>query len=204
MIPATFVFERLAALIHQLVREDAARHGLLPVHLQVLSYLAQANRYSDLPIAVADYLGITRGTVSQTLSVLERRGLIVREADSRHGKRIHLVLTTAGEAILAASWPRRVDQALRAAGNDPEVFAEDLRRVLAALQRLNRYRVFGQCRQCAHFIDTGDGYRCGLTGETLSCAQTIRVCREWSAPEPDEPSFSPGGGLDPAVATSRR
>ena len=59
MTPTVFVFERLAALIHQLVCEDAARHGLLPVHLQVLGYLAQANRYSDLPIAVAAYLGIT-------------------------------------------------------------------------------------------------------------------------------------------------
>lgn len=204
MIPATFVFERLAALIHQLVREDAARHGLLPVHLQVLSYLAQANRYSDLPIAVADYLGITRGTVSQTLTVLERRGLIVREADCRHGKRIHLVLTPAGEAVLAASWPRRVDEALLAAGSDPEAFADDLRNVLAALQRLNRYRVFGQCRQCAHFIATADGYRCGLTGEALSSEQTSKVCREWCAPAADGQLTSPASAVDTAQGASRR
>ncbi len=152
MTPTVFVFERLAALVHQLVREDAARHGLLPVHLQVLGYLAQANRYSDIPIAVAAYLGTTRGTVSQTLSVLERKGLIDRVADDRHGKRIHLTLTLAGEAVLAGSWPRRLEEALVATGVDALNVGDDLRRVLSILQRLNDRQAFGECRQCAHFL----------------------------------------------------
>lgn len=182
MTPTVFVFERLAALFHQLVREDAARHGLLPVHLQVLSYLAQANRYSDLPIAVADYLGITRGTVSQTLAVLERKGLIIKTPDDNHGKRIHLTLTAAGESVLKASWPQRLDEALVAAGGNPEAFGNDLRRVLMVLQRLNGNQAFGQCRQCAHFLGDDAGARCGLTGEALAVEQTIRICREWTSP----------------------
>ena len=183
MTPTVFVFERLAALIHQLVRDDAAQHGLLPVHGQVLGYLAQANRYSDLSIAVADYLGITRGTVSQTLAVLERKGLIVRTPDERHGKRVHLSLSAAGEAVLQASWPRRLEQALTAAGVDPQAFGQDLRGVLNALQRLNGNQAFGQCRYCAHFLAAEDGQRCGLTGETLTVEQTIKICREWTAPQ---------------------
>ena len=79
--------ERLSTLVQQAVRDDASRQGLLPIHWQVLAYLARANRYSDIPIAVAEYLGITRGTVSQTLAVLERKGLIAKEGDERHGKR---------------------------------------------------------------------------------------------------------------------
>lgn len=183
MTPTVFVFERLAALIHQLVRDDAARHGLLPVHMQVLGYLAQANRYSDLSIAVADYLGITRGTVSQTLAVLERKGLITRTPDDRHGKRIHLTLSAAGEAVLNASWSQRVDQALATAGGDSQAFGNDLRGVLSALQRLNGKQAFGQCRQCAHFLGDDGDYRCGLTGEALAVEQTIKICREWTSPD---------------------
>lgn len=183
MTPTVFVFERLAALIHQLVRDDAARHGLLPVHMQVLGYLAQANRYSDLSIAVADYLGITRGTVSQTLTVLERKGLIVRTPDDRHGKRIHLTLSAAGEVVLNASWSQRVDQALATAGGDSQAFGNDLRGVLSALQRLNGKQAFGQCRQCAHFLGDDGDYRCGLTGEALAVEQTIKICREWTSPD---------------------
>jgi hypothetical protein len=44
MRSTSVLFERLAALVHQSVRDDAARHGLLPIHLQVLGYLAQAAR----------------------------------------------------------------------------------------------------------------------------------------------------------------
>ena len=117
MSPTVFVLERLAALLQQLVREDAARHGLLPVHLQVLGYLAQANRYSDIPIAVASYLGITRGTVSQTLAMLERKGLISRSGDDRHGRRVHLKLTTTGEEVLAGTWPQRLDELLPHVGD---------------------------------------------------------------------------------------
>ncbi|WP_300455965.1 MarR family winged helix-turn-helix transcriptional regulator [Accumulibacter sp.] len=183
MTPTVFVFERLAALIHQLVRDDAAHHGLLPVHRQVLGYLAQANRYSDLPIAVADYLGITRGTVSQTLAVLERKGLIVRKADERHGKRVHLRLSAAGEAVLQAGWPCRLEQVLAASGVDPQTFEKELRGVLNALQRLNGNQAFGQCRYCAHFLAADGEQHCGLTGETLATEQTIKICREWTAPQ---------------------
>jgi hypothetical protein len=76
MSTSAILLERMGALIQQSVRNDAARHGLLPIHVQVLHYLAVCNRYSDLPVAIADYFGVTRGTVSQTLAVLERKGLV--------------------------------------------------------------------------------------------------------------------------------
>jgi MarR family transcriptional repressor of emrRAB len=188
MKPSVFVFERLAALLQQLVREDAARHGLLPVHLQVLGYLAQANRYSNIPIAVASYLGITRGTVSQTLAMLERKGLISRSNDDRHGRRVHLQLTAAGEEVLAGSWPQRLDVLLAAGGVDLDELASQLRAVLGSLQRLNDRQAFGQCRECAHFLEERGIHRCGLTGETLAVDQTIRICREWSDPRADRPT----------------
>lgn len=180
MRSASVLFERLAALIHQSVRDDAARHGLLPIHLQVLGYLAQANRYSDLPIAVAEYFGITRGTVSQTISVLDRKGLVARQPDEQHGKRVHLALTAAGRAVLAHSWARRLDAALAQAGHDDAEGA--LMDLLGALQRQNGHRAFGVCRHCAHFLEGGGRQRCGLTGEALTAPQAAKICREWSQP----------------------
>ena len=184
MNTVSLLIERLGALIQQSVREDAARHGLLPIHIQILHYLAQANRYSDLPIAIADYFGITRGTVSQTLAVLERKELLIKEPDARHGRRLHLKLTPAGVAVLDQSWAERVEQALQAQPHDTAMLDETLRSLLTALQRLNGQRAFGVCRQCAHFLIEKDGARCGLTGEPLATEQTVRLCREWTAPIP--------------------
>jgi len=177
---AILLLERLAALIHQAVREDAVRLGLLPVHMQILAYLGQANRYSDLPIAIAQYLGITRGTVSQSLAVLARKGLIRKQKDPRHGRRVHLHLTTAGQRLLTVGWSARLAQAMREAGVEEEALAEALRDLLTALQRLNGQRAFGVCRQCAHFLSSADGWRCALTREPLQADQTQRICRDWT------------------------
>src|SRR5690606_2194379 len=111
MTPTLLLLERLATLINQSLRDDAARHGLLPIHLQALAYLAACNRYSDIPSALAEYFGTTRGTVSQTIAVLERKGLVRREADPCHGRRVHLKLTRRGRAV-KSSWSRRLEQAL--------------------------------------------------------------------------------------------
>lgn len=176
------LLERLGTLIQQSVREDAARHGLLPIHVQVLRYLAMCNRYSDLPIAIADYFGITRGTVSQTLSVLERKGLVVKKTDERHGRRLHLRLTPAGVAASAGGWPERLETVLQSLPGPASTLDETLRALLLGLQRLNGQHAFGICRDCAHFLVEPHGARCGLTQEPLTDDQTAKLCREWSAP----------------------
>ena len=177
----SLLLERLGVLIQQSVRDDAARHGLLPIHIQVLHYLMRANRYSDLPIAIAEYFGITRGTVSQTLAVLERKGLLTKEPDVHHGKRLHLILTPAGESVLSESWVERVEQALCGRTIEADALESSLRNLLSAMQRVNGQRAFGLCRQCAHFLTEESGARCGLTHEPLTTEQTVRICREWTA-----------------------
>ena len=56
---------------------------LQPVHIEALSYINRANRYSNTPQALAEYLRSTKGTVSQSLLLLYRRGLITRETDAK-------------------------------------------------------------------------------------------------------------------------
>ena len=179
------LLERLGALVHRSVRDDAARHGLLPIHVLVLGYLARANRYSDLPIAIAEYCGITRGTVSQTLAVLEDKGLLVKEPDERHGKRIHLLLTRAGRAALPNSWTQRLEQDLTSLPPGAAALEDSLRGVLMTLQRLNGQRPFGVCRQCAHFLREYRRARCGRPGAPRAPEQPLKICREWTAPARD-------------------
>lgn len=184
MRQVSLLLERLGALMQQSLREEATRHGLLPIHIQVLHYLARANRYSSIPIAIAEYFGVTRGTVSQTLAVLERKGLLTKTPDPHHGKRVHLGLTAAGEAVLNGSWPARIEQALGGLPTSTTDLDEVLRRILATLQQLNGQHAFGVCRDCSHFLNESDGAHCGLTQEPLATEQTVRICREWAGPKP--------------------
>jgi MarR family transcriptional repressor of emrRAB len=185
--------ELLERINHLLRAEERhAGGGLQFVHLQILDYLARCNRYSDTPAAVADYLGLTRGTVSQSLIRLESRGLIAKTADLRDGRRVHLQLTPSGwKLATSARRERLLDQAL--ASLPPEFtphLETSLTRLLAELQRCHGGVAFGVCRTCRHFkAETGGaGHRCGLTGEALSDGDSHLLCREHqSAAVPGDP-----------------
>src|ERR1700681_4152671 len=97
--------ERLGNLMRTELRKSGSDESLQPVHLQALIYLSKANRYSNTPQALADYLGLTKGTVSQTLLLLDRRGLVERFEDDIDRRVVRLRLSSAGERLLYESQP---------------------------------------------------------------------------------------------------
>ena len=88
------LLERLNNLLRMEMRAFGLSYGLLPVQIEALTYLTRCNRYSDTPQAVTEYLGLTKGTVSQSLKVLEQKGFfgkfrtkkIIDYPSGRHGK----------------------------------------------------------------------------------------------------------------------
>jgi DNA-binding MarR family transcriptional regulator len=184
---------KAAALLERLARLRRAgryRRGLNPAQGDALDYLAVANRYSRNPSALADFLGLTRGTVSQTLIALERKGLIARRADPRDGRAIVLELTREGRTLVESGAETAVERALRAmpAANQAAL-AGLLTEALAEAQRQNKFRAFGTCGTCLHFqrddSDKAPGgpHRCGLTREPLSDSDSLLICREHTTPK---------------------
>lgn len=175
--PLSEILERLANLLRQCQHEVAVAHGLNDAQLSALLYLAKANAYSDTPAAAVEYLGLTKGTVSQTLLVLERDGWLRRRADRHDGRVVHLQLTP--RALRLATECGAPLDALAGVPHAVETAAA----MLAALQRANGGRSFGVCHTCCHFRKEGpDTYRCGLTLEPLAPAQIVRICREHEGP----------------------
>jgi DNA-binding MarR family transcriptional regulator len=177
--------ECLGRLIRGDLRARGAASSLQPVHLQALMYLREANRYSNTPQALAEYLGSTKGTVSQSLLVLYRRGLLERYADERDGRVVRLRLSRRGEKLVAtegllgAAWEK-------ALAGLPKADVSTARRVLQAVlldfQRAGGSRSFGVCRTCTQFRREPSGFRCGLTGEELSEDDSRHICREHAWP----------------------
>lgn len=184
---------KIAALIERLARLGRAgrfRRGLNPTQGDALSYLAVANRYSRNPSALADFLGSTRGTVSQTLIALERKGLIAKRADSRDGRAVALDLTREGRALAEGGAETAVERALRGMPvANQAVLAGLLAEALAEAQRQNKFRTFGMCGTCTHFQRDDSGkvpggpHRCGLTREPLSDSDSLLICREHTSPK---------------------
>jgi len=178
--------EALGRLMEGRRRADGLAEGLQPVHLRALAYLGRANLYSNTPGALAEWLGQTKGSVSQSLLLLEARGLVARAPDAGDGRVLRLALTARGRALL-----RRLERDADwegAAGALPEAEAvravAALRGLLAGLQRRRGHRTFGVCRTCRHLRrEAGGALRCGLTGDPLRLSDTLRLCREHAVPE---------------------
>jgi DNA-binding MarR family transcriptional regulator len=166
------------------------RRGLNPAQADALNYIAVANRYSRNPSALADFLGSTRGTVSQTLIALERKGLIARRADSRDGRGVTVELTRAGRARIESGGESPIERAARAlTGANQAALAGLLADLLAEAQRQNNFRVFRMCGTCSHFrrdgapAAAGGPHLCGLTREPLSDSDSLLICREHTTPK---------------------
>lgn len=175
---------QLLERLGNLVRAEERQLGgdLPPVQLHALAYLARCNRYSDTPAAVTEYLGATKGTVSQTLKKLRERGLVAARPDPEDGRVQHLRLTARGKRIVAETTPRALLGAALDAVEDPAGLEAGLVQLLAGIQRANGGRAFGECATCRHFTPAEDGTRCGLTGEPLSTADAGKLCREHEEP----------------------
>ena len=161
--------------------QAAVGAGLLPVQLAILGYLRDANRYSNTPQCLTEYLGLTKGTVSQSLKVLEERGWLLRRADESDRRVVRLALSDTGRQILDGA----IDDAWQTAAqhlpiDDQKTLCDLLTKLLASWQLERDGKTFGVCRTCRHFRPGESGHRCGLTGEALSDSDSTQICREHS------------------------
>ncbi|WP_374089409.1 MarR family winged helix-turn-helix transcriptional regulator [Methylomicrobium lacus] len=172
------VIERMSALIRSEERKKCTELGLQPVHFQVLDYLSRCNRFSDSPAALTNYLGMTRGTVSQTLQLLEKKGYIRKTTDSNDRRMVHLSLLNEGESMLSDARStelfREASTLLNEDADTEKVFSQ----TLLALQKAHKSHTFGLCKTCKYFTREADGFVCGLTKEQLSQSDSEKICQE--------------------------
>jgi DNA-binding MarR family transcriptional regulator len=170
----------LRMLIDRLSRLSLAEDwsdGLNPTQRAALGYLARANRFSCAPSHVAAYLGATRGTTSQTLHVLERKGLVRATGSAVDKRKIRYEVTAAGFADDART--RMLDAAISAlAPERAEALREGLTGLLRGMLELNGRKSFGQCRTCQHHLSSAAGRFCNLLKVDLAEAEADALCHE--------------------------
>ncbi len=177
------LIERLGNLLREEGRQGMSG-ALAPVHWQVLAYLSRCNRFSDHPVAVSEYLGLTKGTVSQSLKLLEARGLVARRPDPSDGRRVRLLLTASGLRAARAFPPAGAKAALAGLGARTQELEGLLHQLLQSLVRARGGRLFGACGACRHLVRAPSGLSCGLLDEPLTDHDLDRICREQ---EPSHP-----------------
>ena len=173
--------ERLGNLIRAEMRRVIGQEGLQPVHLEAMLFLNQANRFSNTPQSLAEFLGVTKGTVSQSLLLLDRRGLIERYQDEVDRRVVRLRLSQQGEEMLEEMQPASMWQSAtrNISANRIRNGVSALRETLYMLQNHNGARTFGVCNTCIYCQRKSQRtHHCALFAERLSGPETRLVCRE--------------------------
>lgn len=176
------LIERISTLLRSEQRKKYAAIGLQPVHAQIMEFLSKCNRHSDTPASVGEYLGLTKGTMSQSLQVLERKGYIAKTTDADDGRVVHLSLLEAGLQLLEEIQPLDVffQAEQLVAKQNFSTLDEALNATLKALQTANNSKSFGLCHTCTHFSEINNHFHCQLTNLPLTQSDSIKICREHS------------------------
>ena len=124
-------------------------NGLSPAQWEALRFIASANRYSSSPTALAKYLGTTKGTISQTLISLEKKGYVRRHRDERDGRGVRLALTPSGVRLLDQDPLLEIDKAVACLpAHEQDALFDGLNRMLRDVQRKIGGNEFGVCDDC--------------------------------------------------------
>jgi DNA-binding MarR family transcriptional regulator len=132
---------------------EAGGRGLTPTQGQVLSLL-RANPARLRPGELAEQLGVTAPTASDSIAALARKGLVTKAPAARDGRAVIVRLTPAGsrEATAAAAWP---DFLLEAVGElsaaEQAAFLRALVTMIRSLQDKGRIPVARMCVSCRFF-----------------------------------------------------
>ncbi len=175
----THRLETLIDRLNRILASDEWADALNPAQWTALVYIARANRFSRAPSYVAEYMCATRGTVSQTLKALAKKGLISELRSEKDKRSLSYSLTASGRHLLKRRTSR--EELFASLDSDTSVhLANGLEELLRASIRRRGMKAFGVCKTCRyHRRKPGGGY-CELLKEQLSNREADQICHEYA------------------------
>lgn len=171
--------------IGRVLQNDGHSQGLKPTQWEALRYFARANRFSRSPSALTAYLGMTKGTVSQTVSALEKKGLVEKATGDADRRQVQIEVTAKGQKLLNRDPLEAMAFSLsRLPASQRQELKDDLSDFLRATLRQRDGHPFGACRTCRYFqknAPDGGPHKCALLEEPLSAADSEMICVEHEA-----------------------
>ena len=174
--PAT----RITRLIERMGRLTRARESgsgeLNPAQWEALRFLARANSWSRQPSQVARWIASSKGTTSQTLASLERKGLIARRKNPDDRRGVLLELTERGRALVSQD---PLSDLSRSIGRLPPLhtaaLSQSLVQILSDLAGEQAQPGFDTCRSCRHFRAGETAPTCARFG-ALASEDLTAIC----------------------------
>lgn len=182
---------KLGLVLRHHARTSAAARGLNPTQEQILACLL-ARRAPCTMGELAQSLGVTAPTASDSVSALEGRALVRRREDHADARRVLVELTPRGrrEASREPRWPDGILAGLsHLSGDERAVLARSFAKVIRALQDRGEIPVQRMCVECAHFrpnahASRGKPHHCALVDSAFGDSSLRFDCADHEPAEP--------------------
>ncbi|MGI9381777.1 MAG: MarR family winged helix-turn-helix transcriptional regulator [Methyloligellaceae bacterium] len=182
---ATFAAEIILHLA-RLAHGDGHACGLTGAQWSALRYFSRANESSRTLLAFADFHVTTRGTASQTVTKLVKKGLLTRNPCERDARSSQIILTAEGRAVCANDPFGELAQEIENLSQGQLVeLLKSLQQVMGRVVEDRQRRGFGMCSTCRHLglcveeEEDGALHVCLLTGLPLQSSEFDRLCMSY-------------------------
>lgn len=176
--------DRIAELLVHVGRaaqSEDARSELTAAQWTCLRFFARANGSTRTPSAFASFQATTRGTASQIIKSLERRGLVARTRSERDRRSVCFDLTAEGRRMLAQDPLRDLVGLIDGLGDTESArFLMTLSRLSSALAAQRDVPSFGTCRDCSHFGTSGEAAYCACMAAELAADEMHKLCASYT------------------------
>ncbi|HXF52172.1 MAG TPA: MarR family transcriptional regulator [Dehalococcoidia bacterium] len=181
--------ERLSRVSRVLLQDAVKRRGLSPIQALMLTYLDTRGPEVAHVSHLAREFGLTQATVSDSVSSLEAKGLVLRERSLDDGRMTRLRLTPAGRRLAQelAMWDEPLREAVAAASPlERERALFFLLELIGRLQRRGVISVARVCVTCRFFErdahpDPRAPHHCNLLDRPLPVSGLRVDCPEYEA-----------------------
>jgi DNA-binding MarR family transcriptional regulator len=184
---------KIGIALKQQAWAEAGGRGLTPTQGQVLALL-RANPGGLRLRALAEQLGVTAATTSDSVTALHRKGLVTKEPTVGDGRGVVVLLTQGGrrEAAAAAAWP---DFLLEAVGElstaEQAAFLRALVAMIRTLQEKGRIPVARMCVSCRFFRpyqhdDPARPHHCAFVDAPFGDGELRLDCPDYRAAPADQ------------------
>ena len=189
----TIGLAKIGMALKQQAWAEAGGRGLTPTQGQVLALLRANPRGLRLG-ALAEQLGVTAATTSDSVTSLHRKDLVTKEPTAGDGRGVVVLLTPTGsrEAAAAAAWP---DFLLEAVGElstaEQATFLRALVAMIRTLQEKRRIPVARMCVSCRFFRplvhnDPVRPHHCAFVDAPFGDGELRLDCSDHSAASADQ------------------
>lgn len=173
--------ERISEAFKSLLREKAKEHGLSPIQIQILLFVASHKQEFCNVSYLAKEFNVTKPTISDAVKVLHKKGFVEKETSTEDIRSYTLSLTKTGRALISEldAYTSPFEEALNIIEHSKlESLYTTIVDLIARLNQQGILTIQRNCHSCTFYEQNGKEHYCSFLKKKLKSTDFRIDCPE--------------------------